>query len=338
MEIDIILDTQIPPEEITQLGLLAEQYGLGTVWNASYLNGRDPFTTLSDLARQSTSINVAPMALNAYEMHPYRIGLALLTLNEISGGKAQAMIGGGGEVVQSLGIAPEKRVRYVRECIEIVKGMCHNRPFTYEGELFSINNYNPQWVSAKPPFIYAGANRPQMLNMAAKVADGIMMSDLSPNLVKGAIETVHEKMDEIGRDKTDFRFNNFMAWYVYDDPEEARHEARRWIGYRAIFREYMMREFLSKEEFEMILAHIPAIYAMAEKNESSVEGLPDYLLDACVDNLTLTGGVNKLDHIVEHLLEFKAVGMTHVSIALKSHHAKSIKLIGERVLPALRRF
>ena len=335
IDIDLVLDSSLPQNRLTELGLLAEQYGIRTVWNASYLDGRDPLTNMSDLARRSTSVRVAPMALNAYEMHPYRIGMALLTLNEIANGRAQTMIGGGGEVVMALDIPFEKRVRYVRECLEIVKGMCTSRPFSYEGELFRISNYDPQWVTAEPPVLYAGANRPQMLQMAAKFADGIFMSDLSPSLSRSAINTVHERMAEIGRSPAGFRCNNFMAWYVYDDPEEARHEAKRWIGFRAIFREYMMRESMSAEDFAIILEHIPQIYAMASKNESSVDGVPDELLDQCVDNLTLTGGVDDLDRIIEHLLEFKDIGLTEICLEVKNYPEQGIRLIGERILPAI---
>ena len=143
-------------------------------------------------------------------------------------------------------------------------------------------------------------------------------------------------MREIGRDPAGFRFNNFMAWYVYDDPAEARHEAKRWIGFRALFREYMMREIMSAEDFAIILDHIPQIYAMAPKNESSVEGVPDRLLDLCVDKLTLTGGVDELDRIIEHLLEFRDIGVTEVCLELKNHQEHGIRLLGEHVLPAVR--
>jgi len=98
----------------------------------------------------------------------------------------------------------------------------------------------------------------------------------------------------------------------------------------------MMLEFMSEEDFRIILDHIPQIYAMAPKDEDSVEGLPDRLLDLCVDKLTLAGGLNDLDRIIEHLLEFKAIGVTHLCLELKKHQAHGIKLIGERVIPALK--
>jgi alkanesulfonate monooxygenase SsuD/methylene tetrahydromethanopterin reductase-like flavin-dependent oxidoreductase (luciferase family) len=336
MEIDIVLDSHLSSQQLTDLGLLAERYGIRTVWNASYLDGRDPFTNMAQLARESSRICVAPMALNGYEMHPFRITMALLTLNELAPGRVMTMIGGGGEVVMGLRIPFKKRVRYVRECLEFVKGATTKRPFSYDGELFKISDYNPTWPTATPPFVYAGANRPQMLRMAAATADGIFLSDLSVNLARERIETALGYRRDAGLPASGFRFNNFMAWYVYDDPVEARFEARRWIGFRALFRDYMMKEFVTDEEFQLLLAHMPAIYAMAPNNTDSVEGIPDELLDRCVDHLTLTGGIQDLDRIIEHLLEFKAAGVTEVCLELKNHQAHGIRLLGERVLPALR--
>ena len=336
MDIDIVLDSHLSSQELTDLGLLAEQYGIRCVWNASYLDGRDPFTNLAQLARESSRIKVAPMALNGYEMHPFRITMALLTLNELAPGRVEAMIGGGGEVVMGLKIPFKKRVRYVREVLEFVKGASTERPFSYDGELFNIENYNPQWTTAAAPFLYAGANKPQMLRMAAKAADGIFMSDLSVKLATNVINKAHGYRNSAGLSNDNFRFNNFMAWYVYDDPAEARFEARRWIGFRALFRDYMMKEFISDEEFQILLKHMPEIYAMAPNNVDSVDGVPDELLDRCVDELTLTGGVEDLDHIIEHMLEFKALGVTEICLELKNHQAHGIKLLGERVIPALR--
>ena len=59
MDIDIVLDSHLPSEQLTELGLLAEQYGIHTLWNASYLDGRDPFSE----SRRSRP---------AVEPHPHR--------------------------------------------------------------------------------------------------------------------------------------------------------------------------------------------------------------------------------------------------------------------------
>ncbi len=111
MDIDIVLDSQLPSARLTELGLLAEQHGIHAVWCASYLDGRDPFGNLAELARASSRIRLGPIALSPYELHPFRIAMALLTLNELCPGRAQAIIGGGGEVVMALEIPRDRRVR-----------------------------------------------------------------------------------------------------------------------------------------------------------------------------------------------------------------------------------
>jgi len=55
-----------------------------------------------------------------------------------------------------------------------------------------------------------------------------------------------------------------------------------------------------------------------------------------VDHLTLTGHVSEVDHKIEHLLELKESGLTDVALELRSDPAASIKLIGEKVIPALK--
>jgi alkanesulfonate monooxygenase SsuD/methylene tetrahydromethanopterin reductase-like flavin-dependent oxidoreductase (luciferase family) len=336
MDVDLVLDSQLAPSQLAELAVLAEQQGIHAIWCASYLDGRDPFSNLVELAQRTERIRFGPIALSPYELHPFRIAMNLLTLNEIGDGRAQAIVGAGGEVVMALGVDRSRRVRAVREAVDIVMGCIHERPFSYSGELYSLENYRADWVTAPSPTVYVAANRPQMLRMSARASQGIMMSDLSPTLAAAAVDAVRGHLQEFGRDDADFRFNNFMAWYVYDDLAEARHEAKRWIGFRAIFREYMMREFMSEEDFATILEFIPQIYAMAAADADSVDGLPDRLLDDCVDHLTLTGSTDDMDHVIEHLLELKAAGCNEVAIELKKHQAHGIELIGERVIPALR--
>ena len=55
-----------------------------------------------------------------------------------------------------------------------------------------------------------------------------------------------------------------------------------------------------------------------------------------VDHLTLTGHVSEVEDKVEHLFELKQAGLTDVALELRTNPAASIKLIGEKVIPALK--
>ena len=43
-----------------------------------------------------------------------------------------------------------------------------------------------------------------------------------------------------------------------------------------------------------------------------------------------------MDHVIEHLLDLKKAGCNEVSLELKKHQAHGIRMIGERVIPAVR--
>jgi len=334
MRIGLILDSRLSASKIAELGLLAEKYGAHSIWLASYTDSREPFTNLTQLAVQSKSIKLGPVALNPFDTHPIRILSGLLTLNELAMGRAHVVIGGGGEALQSLQLKPDRRVRAVEECVEILKSISKGDPLDYNGEIFKVNNYNPYWVNQSMPKVYVAANKPQMLKMSSKHSDGIMMSDLPPSIIKNKIEEVSTHLKV--RVTDDFRFNNFMAWALYEDKEQAMNESKQWLGYRGLFRRWVITTFMSNQEYDVIEAHKKEIYQMPLLKTSSVPGVPDSLLEKLVDHLTLTGHVSEVEDKVEHLFELKQAGLTDVALELRTNPAASIKLIGEKVIPALK--
>jgi 5,10-methylenetetrahydromethanopterin reductase len=214
LRIDLILESREPPETIAELGRLAEDCGIGGVWVSSMLDARDPFLNFAELARTTEKVRMGPIALSPYELHPLRMAMSLLTLNEASKGRAQIVVGGGGGTMTAMGLKPQRRVRAVRECLEILQQACSGEPINYEGDLFTVRNYRPSWVESLPPVIYAGANRVQMQRMAARFADGVMLSDKIVAQVIEARERIDPVLDEAGRSRNNFRLNNFWAWHI----------------------------------------------------------------------------------------------------------------------------
>ena len=77
MRFDVILDPDSSPQEVCELGLLAESYGLNAVWTSNYPSSRDPFINLCPLALASSRIRLGPLVVTPYELHPYKIAKAL---------------------------------------------------------------------------------------------------------------------------------------------------------------------------------------------------------------------------------------------------------------------
>ena len=174
MRIDLILEPHSEPERLAELAQLAESYGFGGIWTSNMHDGRDPFVNYVDAARATKKIRLGPVAVSPYELHPLKMGNALLTLNEIAGGRAQIGVAAGdGGTAFAMGIAAKRRLRAVRECVEIIDAMATGKLVQYKGEMYQVRWYHASWVTQSLPLIYVCAGGPQMLRSSARYAQGI---------------------------------------------------------------------------------------------------------------------------------------------------------------------
>lgn len=335
MQIDVILDARDSAARLAELGRLAEDAGIRGIWVSSLLDSRDPFTNLGMLATATKHLRLGAIAVNPFDIHPVRIASALLTLNELADGRARIVIGGGGEALAAVGIQPARRVRAVAECVDIVKAAASGECVDYHGDLYEVSNLRFGWLRSPAPAVFVGASMEQMLRMAARVADGSMMSDLPVSLVAGAIDTLDGVLAKRGKQRPDFETSAFAAWHVYDDPEQALQEARRWLVLRGIFRPWVLEQFLDPDAVELVMRSADAFWAAFRSGSHRVEGVPDGILDALVHNLAFAGASAGIDKQIDRLRRYEAAGLGAIALRLYADPAASIRMIGDRVMSAL---
>ncbi|MCC7258272.1 MAG: LLM class flavin-dependent oxidoreductase [Gammaproteobacteria bacterium] len=335
MRIDVILESNLPPERIAELGVLAERAGLGGVWVSNMTDARDPFLNFVDLARATHRIRMGPIAVSPFELHPLKMATSLLTLNEVAGGRAQIVVGAGGGTAQAIGVKPVRVVRAVRECVEILKAAAAGKPVRYAGEVFKVGWYDPSWVRSPPPAIYAGANGPQMLRAAPRHADGIMVSDFVPERVAWARPIVDGTLRELGREPAAFPMTNFWAWHVKESREDAAREARRWLAVRGTLYPPYVDEVLDPEEAAIVKSNSKAFLNAYNRRSDRIEGVPDAIVQKLVDICTSASSLADLDQEIERLQAFARAGLTGIALRIYEDPATTIRLLGERVVPAL---
>lgn len=335
MRIDLILESNAAPERIAALGRLAEGYGLGGIWVSSMLDARDPFLTFAELARTSHGIRMGPIAVSPFELHPLKMATSLLTLNEISGGRAQIVVGGGGGTMTAMGIQPARRVRAVEEALTILRLAGRGEPVNFEGEIFRVRRYNPAWARSAPPIIYAGANRGQMQRMAARHADGIMLSDKIVEQVREARAVIDPVLADAGRDPAAFRLNNFWAWHVKESREEAEREARIWLALRGVLLKANHHYFMNEADMDLVEQKRGAFFEALRRRSPDIAGVPEHVVKLLVDNLTSCAALADIDREIDRLRRFEAAGLTEIALRIYENPEETIRIIGERVVPAL---
>jgi alkanesulfonate monooxygenase SsuD/methylene tetrahydromethanopterin reductase-like flavin-dependent oxidoreductase (luciferase family) len=329
------------PQRFRDLGLLAEQLGFDAVWAPNILSARDPFLAFSMLARDSHAVRMGPVAISPFELHPLKIANALLTLNEMSGGRANLVIGGGGGTMIGMGLKPDRQathprmVRGVRECIEFLRRVSPTTPLNFNGELFQVQNYLPDWATAPAPRLYVAANRPQMLKLAAELADGVMLSDISLHYIANTITTLRDGLATAGRPADSLRINNLLAWHVKPDRTAAYSEARRKLWVRGIWERARNAPFVGAAACDLIEKNLPGLALAYQRGEDPASVVPQKILDALVDGLTLTGASDNLTPLIDELLAFRRAGVTELGLRLYGDPEAAIRLVAERVAPVL---
>ena len=337
MKIDIILEPDLTPEEICDLGLLAESYGVDSVWTSNYFAHWDPFISLTQLANQSRKIKLGILAVSPFEMHPLKIANSLLTLNEISQGRAQIAVGAGEGNLTAMNLdTPKKLVLAVREALEIInKACCNDLKKGYEGEIFSVSlpcDYG--WAKQKKPIVYGTAYRHMMMRMEGRVADGVYIGATPPEVLEEAIDNI-----QIGKEKRldgneNILINSFWAWHIKSDKEEAYKESRRELAWRARkLEKSLLQHYFSDDECEEIAAKFESFVDAYFDRSGNIKDIDIEIANKLCRVFTSTGDLADLGSEIVRFKQFEKMGQTHLSLRLHDDPKAALDIIGTEVLP-----
>ncbi len=242
----------------------------------------------------------------------------------------------GHSVMRVTGLQPARRVTAVRECAEILRAAASGSPVDYTGQLYQLTNYHADWLTQAPPLIYVGANGPQMLRMAGQVADGVMLSDVPLARMGEVQEHLRAGRESGSQAARPLQVSNFFAWHIKADRAAAAAEARMELIWRGLLLPWHTEPFLGAADAAFIDQNRDAFLQAFLRRSPEIAGVPEHLVAALVDNLTFTGGPEDLDRIAAKLSEFAAAGLDAVTLKIHGDAAEAIRLIGERLVPALR--
>lgn len=340
MDVDIILEPDLSPGEMAEIGEAAEAFGIRALWASNYHTNRDAFLSLVPVAQATRKLLVGALAISPFEMHPIKIANSLLTLNELSDGRALIAIGAGEGLTEAIGATkPPRLVRAVREALEIVIGATRNELGSgYAGEIFQVLfPCNHAWASAARPRVFAAAMGSQMITMGARVADGMQLGDMPIERMPGVQQNVADGMSRRSEPPADFRLGNFFGWHIKRDRQAAFQEARREIALRG---RHLHNEFISHlldpEQCQVVRDNYPAFMQAWRDRSGEIQGVSDELVLPLIHGMTATGDLNDLEREIERFRLFESLGLTEISLRLHDEPMEALKIIGECVVPALR--
>ena len=337
MRVGVVLDGRRSAAEIAELARLAEAHGLSHVWLSGGARTKDHFVRLALAAAATRRIRLGPIALSPFEMHPVHIGLALLTLAEIAPGRACLVLGAGGDLAATLEPPKRGRVEAVEECLDILRAQAAGGEINYAGAHYRVTGLFSPWGRVAMDQLYLGANRPRMLRLGARKADGVMVTDMPLAYLGGLVARIRGELAEAGRNPVAFTLSNWFVWNVQETRAEAERLARRQLAFRLYYvRDVASSIGLDEADAVDLAAKQPGMLrAIFEGREPWSPSPP--VADRLIEHLTLTADRRGLDGCVGRLLEFERLGLHEIALAPHGDPAAAIKLIGAAVIPTVDR-
>ncbi|HVH15907.1 MAG TPA: LLM class flavin-dependent oxidoreductase [Candidatus Angelobacter sp.] len=335
MQLGVVLDGRRSATEIAEHAKVAEENGIAHLWLSGGSRTKDHFLRLSLAATRTKRIQLGPVAISPFEIHPVRIAISLLTLDEMATGRASIVIGGGGDLTATLGVPLRHRVGAVTEAVDIIHLLGRGGEVNYRGTSFQVNGLFSPWSQVKIPPLYVAANRRMMIRAAARKADGIMMTDMPLDHLADLVQQTQSALIDADRDPSKFRISNWFVWNLQETEQQARRQALRTIAFRL----YYIKDIAptiglnETEALELEMKKPAMIRAIFEGKDPG--SLPKRVTDILIDHLTISGWLKDLDDHIDRLRQFETKGLNEMALFIQGDPVPAMKLLGQRVVPAL---
>jgi 5,10-methylenetetrahydromethanopterin reductase len=290
---------------------VAEAEGLGAdiAFIAEDINCRDAFQLAALGARVTSHIRLSTGVVNPFTRNPTSLAMAVATLDEVSRGRAALGLGTSSPslIEEQMGIRSEGSLTVMREATEIIRGLLGGKNVSYAGSRFRYADARLEipTVQNRIPIFYA-AMGPKMLQMAGRLADGVLLNvGASTRYVRWAVGHIEDGLREAVRDPSQFTVAAWLTAYVTDDQADGLRKAKEWLaGMLSIPRQGEL--LLQQAGFDTsILAGIRK-YHSAYPHTGDKAAAASCIPDRVAESLALIGTV---DHVRERVAEYRAAGV-----------------------------
>jgi probable F420-dependent oxidoreductase len=222
MDFGITLKLDMTPTRSVALTRQAEAAGFRYGWVFdSHVLWMEPYPLLTLMAANTTRMRLGTCVTNPAVRDPTITASLLGTINLISGGRMDLGIGRGDSSRRVMGKKPTTLARLEEATLQI-RDLASGREVDYEGERLKM-----PWVEAGASLpIWIAGYGPKVLNMAGRIADGVILQFGDPHLIKWCMQLVHEGARAAGRDPASIRVMAAAPVWVDDDLATAREHVR----------------------------------------------------------------------------------------------------------------
>jgi len=208
--------------ELSRYGRLAETNGFESLWVTERYFHEETAALLGHLAASTTTLRLGVGVVNPYTRHPALTAMTAATLDRISGGRFMLGLGRSDRAVieARLGIPYGSGRDTMEAAVGVVRRLLAGEHVHATTGRFPLAGAKLATRPIQTPLpIYLAAIGPKALQIAGRVADGVLLNAyVSPAYVRWAVGVLHEAARAAGRDPAGIDVACMLVVRLSDDP------------------------------------------------------------------------------------------------------------------------
>ena len=224
----------------------AVEAGVPNLWMAEHMGYREAFVTAMGFRMNDPNAMVIPTAVSPYLWHPTPTTMSLATLAEVGTAPVGIAVATGNPMfLNESGKSVTKPIRAVKEFAETVSQLWAGGAVHYSGTFFELSGAQLGFQPPQPLIIYIAAIGPQMLQLAGKIGDGVVLSaGLSPEYCSTSIDIAANAAKKKGRDPSELKKAAYVIFAVSNDGKSAISTAKSKLTF--LLRNKALRENIDR--------------------------------------------------------------------------------------------
>ncbi len=205
----------------------AEEKGFEAVWQAESRLVRDAIVPMAAYAAVTERIKVGSGVINNWTRNIGLLAATFLTLDDLAPNRIICGIGAWWDpLAKNVGINRTKPLKAMEETVTVMRRLLNMERVTFEGEFVNVHGIELDVVHGRREPrnvpIYIGATGDKMLEMAGRIADGVVMNYCVPvDYNDVAIEQLMVGLKNAGRRLDDFDRPQLVVCSVDEDHDRA---------------------------------------------------------------------------------------------------------------------
>jgi probable F420-dependent oxidoreductase len=311
---------------------LAERLGFDTFWVCdSHVIWNECYSLLGWLVAQSQDdrMEFGTMVTNPVSRDPIVVASAFATLQDLTDGRMLCGIGRGDSAVRVLKRRPAK-LKDFEPAVTMMKALARGDEAEMETGTIQI-----EWANGGTVPVYVAAYGPKMMQLAGRVADGVIIECADPHYIAWAVERVHRGAEEAGRDPSELHIISSTATFVSEDIAHARDQVRPLGAVVGNHVAEVLRNNGSESlppELEAFIAERPDYDYLHHVRRDTEQS--SYVPDDIIDRLCLIGTP---EGCAERVRELAGLGVTHINFYSQTDdYDRQMEIWAESIIPQLR--